>query len=129
MPRHSRPANNQLADDSVADLLDSRGITWAPDPVVSAGSIVAAVAGEITHLPEPEVHSLLAGIGDRLGNLLDEAAKDGQTPPKVARQQVRMRLTPSRPPDLAVARVATWRHGSVGGASATAGDPGRCRDT
>jgi glutamate dehydrogenase/leucine dehydrogenase len=87
------PANNQLADDSVADLLYSRGITWAPDPVVSAGGIVAAVAREITHLPEPDVQSLLTAIGDRLGTLLDEAAKTRQTPLKVARQQARMRLT------------------------------------
>jgi glutamate dehydrogenase/leucine dehydrogenase len=87
------PANNQIADDSVADLLYSRGITWAPDPVVSAGGIVAAVAREITHLPEPEVHNLLTAIGDRLATLLDEAAKTGQTPLKVARQQVRTQLT------------------------------------
>jgi glutamate dehydrogenase/leucine dehydrogenase len=87
------PANNQLADDSVADLLHSRGITWAPDPIVSAGGIVAAVAREITHLPEPEVQNLLTAIGDRLGTLLDEAAKTRQTPLKVARQQVHMRLT------------------------------------
>jgi leucine dehydrogenase len=87
------PANNQLADDSVADLLHARGITWAPDPVVSAGGIVAAVAREITRLPEPEVHNLLAAIGSRLGTLLGKAAKNGQTPLEVARQQVRTRLT------------------------------------
>jgi leucine dehydrogenase len=87
------PANNQLADDSVADLLHARGITWAPDPVVSAGGIIAAVAREITHLPEPEVRNLLAAIGSRLGTLLDKAAKNGQTPLKAARQQVRTRLT------------------------------------
>jgi glutamate dehydrogenase/leucine dehydrogenase len=87
------PANNQLAEDSVADLLHSRGITWAPDPVVSVGGIVASVAREITHLPEPEVQNLLAAIGDRLGSLLDEAAESGQPPLKVARQWVRARLT------------------------------------
>jgi leucine dehydrogenase len=87
------PANNQLADDSVEDLLHARGITWAPDPVVSAGGVVAAVAREITHLHEPEVHNLLTAIGSRLGTLLDEAVKTRQTPLKVARQQVRMRLT------------------------------------
>jgi leucine dehydrogenase len=92
------PANNQLADDSVADLLASRGITWAPDVVVSAGGMVAAVAREITHLPEPDVQRLHVAIGDRLGGLLDEAIKTGQTPLKVARQQIRERL--SRIPPL-----------------------------
>jgi len=81
------PANNQLADDSVADLLHSRGITWAPDLVVSAGGIVAAVAREISNLPEPEVQDLLAAIGDRLGVLLDEAVTSGQPPLTVARQR------------------------------------------
>ena len=90
------PANNQLADESVADLLHARGITWAPDPVVSAGGIVASVAREVDHLPELEVHSLIAAIGDRLGALLDEAAKNGQPPLTVARQWVRERLAQTR---------------------------------
>jgi glutamate dehydrogenase/leucine dehydrogenase len=89
------PANNQLADDSVAGLLHSRGITWAPDPVVSAGGIIAAVAREITRLPEAEVQRLLSAIGERLGTLLDEASETRQTPLEVARQQVRTRLADS----------------------------------
>jgi leucine dehydrogenase len=90
------PANNQLADESVADLLHARGITWAPDPVVSAGGIIASVAREVDHLPELEVHRLIAAIGDRLGALLDEAAKNGQPPHTVARQRVRERLAQTR---------------------------------
>ncbi len=33
-------ANNQLADDHVADLLQARGILWAPDFVVNAGGLI-----------------------------------------------------------------------------------------
>ena len=33
-------ANNQLADDDVAELLSSRGVLWAPDFVVNAGGII-----------------------------------------------------------------------------------------
>ena len=33
-------ANNQLADDLVADLLRSRGVLWAPDFVANAGGII-----------------------------------------------------------------------------------------
>jgi glutamate dehydrogenase/leucine dehydrogenase len=87
------PANNQLADDTVGDELHAHGITWAPDPVVSAGGIVASVAREISHLAEPEVRSLLTAIGDRLGAILDEAARNDLPPLKVARQRVRERLT------------------------------------
>jgi glutamate dehydrogenase/leucine dehydrogenase len=86
------PANNQLADDSVADLLHARGITWAPDPVVSAGGIVASVAREIDHLAEPEVEALLGAIGDRLGAILDESARGGLSPLAVARQRIRARF-------------------------------------
>jgi leucine dehydrogenase len=86
------PANNQLADDSVAGLLHAHGITWAPDPVVSAGGIVAAVAREIDHLAEPEVQGLLAAIGDRLGAILDESARSALPPLTVARQRIRERL-------------------------------------
>jgi len=90
------PANNQLADDSVADLLHARGITWAPDPVVSAGGIIAAVAREITRLPEPEVQDLLTAIGERLGTLLDEAAATRQTPLQVAQGWRRASRYPRR---------------------------------
>src|SRR5258708_26010548 len=38
----------------------------APDPVVSAGGIVASVAPEISHLTEPEVQNLLAALRPRL---------------------------------------------------------------
>lgn len=86
------PANNQLADDSVADLLHAHGITWAPDPVVSAGGIIASVAREIDHLAEPEVQGLLAAIGDRLAAILDESARTGLPPLTVARQRIRERL-------------------------------------
>lgn len=86
------PANNQLADDTVADLLHAHGITWAPDPVVSAGGIIAATAREIDHLAEPEVQGLLAAIGDRLDAILDESARSALPPLTVARQRIRERL-------------------------------------
>jgi leucine dehydrogenase len=87
------PANNQLADDSVADLLHERGIIWAPDPVVSAGGIVAAVAREIDRLAEPDVQGLLTGIGRRLGGILDESARSGLPPLAVARQRAGARVS------------------------------------
>jgi leucine dehydrogenase len=34
-------ANNQLADDRVADLLSARGILWAPDFVANAGGVIS----------------------------------------------------------------------------------------
>ena len=86
------PANNQRSDDSVADLLHAREITWAPDPVVSSGGIVGSVAREINRLTEPEVEKRLTAIGDRLGIILDESARSGLPPLGVALRQVRARL-------------------------------------
>ncbi|MGH2874341.1 MAG: Glu/Leu/Phe/Val dehydrogenase dimerization domain-containing protein, partial [Solirubrobacteraceae bacterium] len=37
------PANNQLTDDGVAELLHARGITWAPDFIVNAGGVIYEV--------------------------------------------------------------------------------------
>jgi glutamate dehydrogenase/leucine dehydrogenase len=106
------PANNQLVDDSVADLLHAHGITWAPDPVVSADGIVASVAREISHLTEPEVQNMLAAIGDRLGALLDESARNGQPPLTVARQRLRRRLTQAQASAAPHPAVATARQPS-----------------
>jgi glutamate dehydrogenase/leucine dehydrogenase len=64
------PANNQLADDTVAALLRERGIFWAPDPVVSAGGIVFAVARELHHASPAEATRQVLRIGPRLANLL-----------------------------------------------------------
>ena len=36
-------ANNQLANDHIADLLAARGMLWAPDFVVNAGGIINIV--------------------------------------------------------------------------------------
>ncbi|MFJ8963578.1 Glu/Leu/Phe/Val dehydrogenase dimerization domain-containing protein [Lentzea sp. NPDC102401] len=40
------PANNQLTDDDVTDLLDERGIVWVPDHVASAGGVIYTLARE-----------------------------------------------------------------------------------
>lgn len=40
------PANNQLTDDGVADLLAGRGIVWVPDHVAGAGGVIYTLARE-----------------------------------------------------------------------------------
>jgi leucine dehydrogenase len=40
------PANNQLTDDGVADLMEERGIVWVPDHVASAGGVIYTLARE-----------------------------------------------------------------------------------
>jgi leucine dehydrogenase len=66
-------ANNQLADDSAADLLSERGIVWAPDFVVNAGGLIA-VADEAVGFDPPRVERSIAGIGNTLKEIYARAA-------------------------------------------------------
>lgn len=80
------PANNQLTDDSVADLLAERGTVWVPDFVANAGGIIYTLAREIDGLGhsaatarveviEQTVAALLTGGGTPLGEAVKLAER------------------------------------------------------
>src|SRR4030095_7819397 len=58
-------AHNQLADDSVAELLAGRGILWAPDFVANAGGIIN-ISVELEHggYDRGRARARVAGVGD-----------------------------------------------------------------
>lgn len=86
------PANNQLAEDKVADLLFERDIAWVPDYVVSAGGIVNAIARELDgHTPE-EATERVNRIGDTVGQVLQAARERNMTPAQAARELAEQRL-------------------------------------
>jgi leucine dehydrogenase len=91
-------ANNQLASDTVADVLAQRGILWAPDFVVNAGGIIN-IAVEL----EPEGYSAaraearVRGIGDTLLDIFDRAEAGGMTPLTAAMELARRRLAEAGP--------------------------------
>jgi leucine dehydrogenase len=89
-------ANNQLADDSVADVLDRRGVLWAPDFVANAGGVINisvefAPGGYDPGLARRRVRA----IGDTLRAIYDAAA-DGMTPLAAAMELARRNLADSR---------------------------------
>jgi leucine dehydrogenase len=89
-------ANNQLANDGVAEALAARGILWAPDFVVSAGGIVniaveLAPEGYAAQRAEPAVRA----IGETMKAILDEAEQGGTTPLVAALARARRALAPS----------------------------------
>lgn len=86
-------ANNQLADDSVADLLAARGILWAPDFVVNAGGLIN-VAEELGGYDPAQARRRTRGIADTLRQIFDDAESIGATPLTAAMQLARRRLTP-----------------------------------
>ena len=84
-------ANNQLSDDSIADLLAQRGILWAPDFVANAGGIInISVELEPSGYDPGRARSRVQGIGDTLRAIYDAAA--GATPLSAAIDLARRRL-------------------------------------
>jgi leucine dehydrogenase len=87
-------ANNQLADDGIADLLAARGVLWAPDFVANAGGVINIAEGL------GEYHAAVArrrvrGIGDTLRRIFDDAEASGATPLTAAMELARRRLVPA----------------------------------
>ena len=86
-------ANNQLADDRIADLLNARGILWAPDFVANAGGIVnIAVELEPGGYDEALAEERVRGIGDTLRTLFADAEAMNATPLTAAMELARRRL-------------------------------------
>jgi leucine dehydrogenase len=89
-------ANNQLAADSVADLLARRDILWAPDFVANAGGIInISVELEPEGYDPRRARSRVQGIGDTLRAIYDAAA-GGITPLTAAMELARQRLAEPR---------------------------------
>ena len=86
-------ANNQLADDAVAELLAARGVLWAPDFVVNAGGIInISVELEPGGYDPRRAGSLVRGIGDTLRRIYDDASARAVTPLAAAMALARQRL-------------------------------------
>jgi leucine dehydrogenase len=89
-------ANNQLADDRIADLLAAREVLWAPDFVVNAGGIIN-IAQELTSNGyHPAVaRRRVRAIADTLGEIYTHADLLGATPLAAAMELARTRLSPA----------------------------------
>jgi leucine dehydrogenase len=84
-------ANNQLADDGVADLLGARGVLWAPDFVANAGGIIN-IAVELEGYDPAVGRKRVRGIADTLRLIFDDADALGATPLTAALELARRRL-------------------------------------
>ncbi|HEU4656951.1 MAG TPA: Glu/Leu/Phe/Val dehydrogenase dimerization domain-containing protein, partial [Capillimicrobium sp.] len=71
-------ANNQLESDDVAELLQERGILWAPDFVANAGGIInISVELEPEGYDPKRARVRVRGIGDTLRQVFDDAEAAG----------------------------------------------------
>jgi leucine dehydrogenase len=84
-------ANNQLAGESVADLLVARDILWAPDFVVNAGGIINIAEEQHSYDPAA-ARRRVRRIGEILLEIFDRAAGGGVTPLAAAMDLARARL-------------------------------------
>jgi leucine dehydrogenase len=69
-------ANNQLANDDVADVLTERGITWVPDFVANAGGLLYAVSIGRDELSEPDSLARVERLGDTARLVLSRAERE-----------------------------------------------------
>ena len=77
-------ANNQLATRWDADRLRDRGIVYAPDYVINAGGVIHLAGLERLGWNDAQVTARLAGIGQTLTDVFEQADRDGITPAAAA---------------------------------------------
>jgi leucine dehydrogenase len=87
-------ANNQLANESVAELLAARQILWAPDFVANAGGLIN-IAEEQNGYSPTSAGRRVRRIGETLRQIFDEAEATSATPLTAALAIARKRLAVS----------------------------------
>jgi len=79
-------ANNQLACPEVADLLQTRGILYAPDYVINAGGLIYVA---LRHRGESDesIGAHLGGIRVRLNAIFERAQAEDRSPARIADEE------------------------------------------
>ena len=86
------PANNQLTDDVVDQVLHRRGITWVPDVLASSGGVIYAVSREGLGLDHAAAIGRVDSIAATTGELLAEVGGQHATPLQAARRIAQERI-------------------------------------
>ena len=84
-------ANNQLENDEVSVLLQSRAIDYVPDFVANAGGIIA-IAEERNGFDSDRANALADGIGNVVRAIIDEAREGDESALVVARRRAARRI-------------------------------------
>ena len=80
LPRSSRAAaNNQLATPEDGERLRAAGILYAPDYVINGGGAMHGIGLEQLGWDADELERKVAGIGDTLARLYEQAEAEGIT--------------------------------------------------
>lgn len=89
-------ANNQLADEGLAETLAERSVLYAPDFVVNAGGLIN-VYREIRGYDADRARALVRRIEQTIGLILSAASERGVTPLAAARELAEERLVARAP--------------------------------
>jgi leucine dehydrogenase len=86
-------ANNQLATPDMGDRLREKGVVYAPDYVINGGGIIN-VAAEISGTYDPAwVDAKVQRLVQTLGEVLDQAQREGRATNRVADEIARKRIS------------------------------------
>jgi len=85
-------ANNQLASLAEGDVLQGRGIFYAPDFLINAGGIISCAREYLGGADEAAVVAEVAGIRERVFELAERVRTSGQAPARVAVQWAQEKL-------------------------------------
>ncbi len=79
-------ANNQLINRDAANLLNARGVLYAPDYVINAGGLLHVA---LTHqgVAAGEIAARVRRIGERLDSIFAESVAEGRSPSDMADHQ------------------------------------------
>jgi leucine dehydrogenase len=81
-------ANDTISDDSCADMLAERKITYVPDFVSNAGGVIHIHSLRV-HNSDERLRKDVMQIGPRTREVLESASGTGQTPLRIATERVR----------------------------------------
>jgi leucine dehydrogenase len=84
-------ANNQLASPEVAEILQNRGILYAPDYVINAGGVIN-ISHEDEHYQAEKAFLHTASIGELLMEIFSRAAAEAKTTADVADELAREKM-------------------------------------
>lgn len=84
-------ANNQLGDDGDGELLQRRGIAYAPDFAVNCGGVISAES-ELLKAPRARAEAVAGRVGETVRRIFALADREGMAPSAAAVQLARERL-------------------------------------
>lgn len=86
------PANNQITEDRVDQILHDHGVRWVPDVLASGGGIIHAVSRERLGLSVTQANARVDAIGETTAELFTQMELSGSTPLEAARVVADQRL-------------------------------------